>query len=802
MTATPRIYSAHVLKTAKEAGYEFASMDDEEKFGKVFHRLTFHEAIERKLLTDYQVAIVGVDNATYRDWAEKGYFITIDGKEVKDARSVAGQIGLAKAMRKYDLHRVITFHRLVKGGKEFKASFPDVIDWMPARQRPKGKLWTDHVDGTMSAWERQRRLQCLGDVGNGEYGVISNARCLTEGIDVPTLDGVAFIDPKRSDIDIAQAVGRAIRLAVDKTLGTIVIPVFIDTDEPNPDVILEGSAFKPIWDVLLALRSHDEDLAQQLDDLRRMLGRLPRGSRGSLRLPSKIKVVDIPDVCGDEFASAFKVRIIEQTTASWEFWYGLLEQFVNQNGHANVPAAHQENGYKLGSWVALQRGAYAEGELDAAREMRLRQQPGWTWDARASAWEEGYSHYCDYLKQKGHANVPAAYRDADSYRLGQWINVQRNVWAKGALDPEREGRLRELGWVPNLLDAAWEQGYGHYQRFVEREGHARVPQGQKENGFGLGTWVNKQRQAYRKGGMDADRDRRLRELGWTPDPYVAAWEEAFSCYQHFVEREGHANVPARHEENGIKLGTWVSNQRAIYGRGELDADRERRLRELGWTPEVWAAAWEEGYSHHKRFVEREGHARVLQTHKEDGYPLGSWINTQRTKYVKGGLDADRERRLRELGWTPETTADTAWERGFRHYQDFVEREGHARVPVAHEEEDGYRLGSWVAVQRRVCVKGKLDPERERRLRELGWMPEIYATPPWEEGYRRYREYVEEKGDAHVPTAYKTPDGYRLGQWLSVQRLEHAKGKLDSERERRLRELGWVPRLKPGPRKAR
>ena len=281
MTATPRIYSARVLTTAKEAGFEFASMDDEEKFGKVFHRLTFREAIERNLLTDYQVAIIGVDNATYRDWAEKGWFITIDGKEVKDARAVAGQIGLAKAMRRYDLHRVITFHRLRKGAKEFAASLPEVIDWMPARQRPKGKLWTDYVDGTMSADERQRRLQRLSDVGEGERGVISNARCLTEGIDVPTLDGVAFIDPKRSEIDIAQAVGRAIRLADGKTIGTIVIPVFIDTDEPNPDVILDDSAFKPVWDVLLALRSHDEELAQQLDDLRRMLGRLRRGSRGT-----------------------------------------------------------------------------------------------------------------------------------------------------------------------------------------------------------------------------------------------------------------------------------------------------------------------------------------------------------------------------------------------------------------------------------------------------------------------------------------------------------------------------------------
>src|SRR5262249_16527163 len=153
---------------------------------------------------------------------------------------------------------------------------------------------------------------------------------------VPTLDGVAFIDPKRSEIDIAQAVGRAIRLAHGKTIGTIVIPVFIDTDEPNPDVALRDSAFKPVWDVLLALPSHAEHVGEQVDDLRRMVGRLPGGRRGTVRLPPKIHV-DIPDVCGVDFARAFHIRLVERTTASWEFMFGLLERYIQLEDTALVP---------------------------------------------------------------------------------------------------------------------------------------------------------------------------------------------------------------------------------------------------------------------------------------------------------------------------------------------------------------------------------------------------------------------------------------------------------------------------------
>ena len=274
MTATPRYYTPRVRHEAEQVDVEVASMDDENVFGPVFHRLSFGEAIERDLLSDYQVVVVGVDDDIYQSYAERGELVTRDGKKITDARTLAAQIGLARTMRKYDLRRTISFHGRVKRAKEFSAELPDTIAWMPARQRPRGELWSRHVSGQMSSGERDRLLLRFKHLEADQRNLLSNARCLGEGVDVPTLDGVAFIDPRRSTIDIIQALGRAIRKAPDKKLGTVVLPVFIQANQ-DAERALDDSSFKHVWDVLKALRAHDDRLSEELDELRRQLGRSP-----------------------------------------------------------------------------------------------------------------------------------------------------------------------------------------------------------------------------------------------------------------------------------------------------------------------------------------------------------------------------------------------------------------------------------------------------------------------------------------------------------------------------------------------
>ena len=637
MTATPRFFTGRIIREAREADFEVASMDDEATFGPLAHRLTFGQAIGEKLLTDYQVVIIGVDDAMYRDWVERGRFVTPDGVTVTDARTLAGHIGLAKAMRDFDLRRTITFHSRVKRASDFARMLPEVIEWMPADQRPEGSLDARHVSGYMTAGDRKSLLQRLADP-QADRTLLANARCLTEGIDVPTLDGVAFIDPRRSEIDVVQAVGRAIRNAPDKKAGTIILAVFI-SDTEDPDTALNDSAFKTVWEVLNAMRAHDEELAEWLDALRRELGRNPGGP---VDLPGKV-ILDLPARVTPAFAQAVKVRLVEQTTASWESWFGLLQKYVAREGTARVPRFHREGDFRLGFWVSTRR--VERDQLSLERRQRLEALPGWTWNPREDQREAGFAALLEFVAREGHARVTRFHREGD-FKLGFWVSSQRG--GRDQMSLERQERLEALpGWIWAAFDANWEAGFAALLDYVAREGHARVPNLHVEGDFKLGSWVGMQR-VKRERTSDDRRDRLEALPGWTWSVFDANWEAGFAALLDYVAREGHARVPQFHREGDFKLGSWVGSRRRE--RDEMSLERQQRLEALpGWTWDAFQHRWETGFAALMEFVAREGHARVPGTHREGEFPLGTWVATQRR--YRENAPQDRQDRLEALpGW--------------------------------------------------------------------------------------------------------------------------------------------------------
>src|SRR5262249_52059725 len=323
-TATPRIYTTGLKKAAEEFGAEVIDMSDDKSFGRRFHTLSFSEAIKRNLLTDYRVLIVGIDDQRIREWIENRLLVETDTGLSTDARSLAGQIGLLKAIKDWNLHRIISFHGRVKRAGRFSEEISHVAEWLKDDHKPAANLWADYVSGEMPTISRRQKLKRLKNIGTSEIGLLSNARCLSEGVDVPALDGIAFIDPRSSEIDIIQSVGRAIRLSENKTAGTIVIPVFIEQTD-NAETALEASEFKPIWDVLEALKSHDDRLSNELDQLRIELG---AKRKRSVKASDLTKVFfDLPTSVNEDFAQALRTYLVIQTTESWMFWYGLLEAY-------------------------------------------------------------------------------------------------------------------------------------------------------------------------------------------------------------------------------------------------------------------------------------------------------------------------------------------------------------------------------------------------------------------------------------------------------------------------------------------
>ena len=242
--------------------------------------------------------------------------------------------------------------------------------------------------------------------------------------------------------------------------------------------------------------------------------------------------------------------------------------------------------------------------------------------------------------------------------------------------------------------------------------------------------------------------------------------------------------------DGFQLGAWVNTQRNQFEEGSFDPGRQRRLEELpGWAWNARDARSEEGFSQLKRYG-----ARPPQTYvTPEGYPLGKWAARQRQWRAEDILDADRVRRLEELpGWTWDAIHDARWEAGYDHLLDYVKEYGDALVPLSYEAADGYRLGAWISQQRLRYGKNTLDADRVHRLEEVrGWVWNT-VVDKWPEGFSRLQAYVELYGDALVPQSYVDDEGYRLGAWISQQRLRYGKNTLDADRVHRLEEVrGWV-----------
>lgn len=273
MTATPRVFDDAVTKKATENNAMLANMGDESTFGPELHRLGFGEAVEKNLLTDYKVIVLTVDEA----YVSEHFQTTLaeDGEiQLNDAAKLLGSWqGLGKNYARGDhdgegdapMRRAVAFAKDIRSSRTATRAFPALIE--RALQDESRVVSNDlrvesrHVDGGMGIHERNKHLEWLkADTDDGICRILTNARCLSEGVDVPALDAVMFLTPRSSQVDVVQSVGRVMRKdpAGVKKQGYIILPVVIPAGVPASEALNDNKRYKTVWQVLQALRSHDD----------------------------------------------------------------------------------------------------------------------------------------------------------------------------------------------------------------------------------------------------------------------------------------------------------------------------------------------------------------------------------------------------------------------------------------------------------------------------------------------------------------------------------------------------------------
>ena len=280
MTATPRLYTSRLKAKADEhvRAFDVYSMDDEDVYGPEFYRMGFGDAVEGGYLTDYQVLVIAVaedpvieqfdyiEAGDDREPINAGEAVRLagcwDALADPTTRSATGRVTGA-VNPEVAARRAIAFTNTIQNSQRLQKYWRPVMDSMAARNTAGVELLdcaVRHVDGRDNAFKRKTTIDWLQGTADG-CRIVTNAKCLTEGVDVPALDAVLFIEPKRSQIDVVQAVGRVMRRSEAKKYGYVVLPVVVPSGASlADDKVLSGSDFKQVWDVLKALRSHDERL--------------------------------------------------------------------------------------------------------------------------------------------------------------------------------------------------------------------------------------------------------------------------------------------------------------------------------------------------------------------------------------------------------------------------------------------------------------------------------------------------------------------------------------------------------------
>ncbi|QYF75385.1 DEAD/DEAH box helicase family protein [Cryobacterium sp. PAMC25264] len=297
MTATPKIYGEAVRSKASEKNAVLVSMDDEAAFGATFHRLGFGEAVERDLLSDYRVLVLAVDEETIGAGFQESF--AADGElNIPDAARIVGIYnGLAKrgvkglgpdAADRAPLRRAVAFSRSIKDSQKVRSmlngydghltiphgvAFPSEAEQNNNHEiagTPRLRLEAQHVDGTMNVMIRNEMLDWLKaetDPEDNVCRILTNARCLSEGVDVPALDAVIFLNSRDSQVDVVQSVGRVMRKVDGKDYGYIILPIAVSADKTPEQALNDNTKYKVVWDVLRALRAHDERFEAKIEQL-------------------------------------------------------------------------------------------------------------------------------------------------------------------------------------------------------------------------------------------------------------------------------------------------------------------------------------------------------------------------------------------------------------------------------------------------------------------------------------------------------------------------------------------------------
>ena len=656
LTATPRVHEVDRLGERVQT----ASMDDPSVFGPVMHTLALSDAIAGGLLSDYRVLAVGV---TRRELL--GKLMGDQPPSARELREAAVAVAIARTATDYGVRSMLCFHNRVSDSARFATTLPATLSALPPGDRPPGRLSVCHVDGRTPPTVRDEALDTLNHQTKDQLSVVSNVRCLAEGVDIPLIDSILIAQPRTSVIEITQALGRAIRLHPDRPQqpAIVLLPFFI-ADEENPAAALSGSEFRHVHQTLSALQDQDSRVVATI----REMGR-PGAHQSSAPLERLVSVITIGDDA-EAVSSAIRLRLVSRYIESVDRIYERVRRYAEDVGTAKIPMKELDDDGPLGTAVSRIRERRKRGELTEEWEARFETLPGWTWAARARGerhLESALIRLEAYAKDHGTTDISSEVTDEHG-RLGILVITLRQKRKNGRISDEWAAKFEALpGWTWRkyaIGETQLEETIARVRAYVETHGTAAVPTTARDRDGNLGNTVSNLRARHRAGSLSEEWAGRFEALpGWTWRTHTVGedhLEEVYLKVLKHVETQGTALI----RTTDVETGRPAAGIRRRYKRGKLPDEWVAKFEALpGWT---WAPGtrphptsvepWlEQVHRASAAYATAHGSARIPTTHPD----LGWKVVRVRQRHRKGLLSDEWVAKFEALpGWTWEPKSGT------------------------------------------------------------------------------------------------------------------------------------------------
>lgn len=346
----------------------------------------------------------------------------------------------------------------------------------------------------------------------------------------------------------------------------------------------------------------------------------------------------------------------------------------------------------------------------------------------------------------------------------------------------------------DALTATWDMYYASAKQYYKENGNLEVPARYiTEEGYALGSWLNNQK-AIRKGTivgkLTEDQIQKLDSIGMIWDSLDYFWEQNFKLAKEYYLVHGNLDVPTNFKsKDGKHLGNWILRQRQLYKSNSLNDEQIKKLDSIGmdWMDRV-DRVWENGFIEAKNYSEEYGNLSVAKNYRtKTDFPLGIWIQRQRSLYKNNKISENRIKRLTDVGmnWNPDN-----WESRFKLVKQYYEE--HGTINISQKEVvQGVWLGKWIVSQKKAMQEGKLTHEQKELLKTLPMEEVGRKDNRWWSMYEEAKKYYLKFGNLNIPMDYLTSSGKKLSDWIIRQRRNYKLGKMPLEHKEKLDEIGFI-----------